>query len=193
MALNTKNMKSTAVGQMEAGNHEGRIAAVVYLGKHEQYFEGKSTGVKDMVTVVIEAADEQDDAGNNKIISKEFAVSNHEKAFLMKLCAAALGPEPDTGYDLDKLLGKPIGFTIKHSAAGYAKIEAVSPLREAQKAKVKALDNPPYYWDGSDGTPYKDHDFIPWVFCDSLGKRVKVSEMIAASVEPAGAAAAAPV
>jgi len=186
MALNTKNnnLSKVAAGQLEAGNHECRVVAVIYMGSHETTFEGVSTGVKPMMLAVFEAGDEQDDQGNNKIIAKEFAFSTHEKSFLKKLCLAALGAEPPDGYDLDKLINKPVSLAIKHSPGGYAKIDGVSALREQAKAKVRKLDNVPFFWDGSDGRPYVDCDFVPWVFSESLKKRVKVSEMIAASLTP---------
>lgn len=191
MGMNlTKGTGGGPADAPEAGTHEARIVFYIDLGTHPETFQGQPVGDKRKVYVGLEITDERDAQGNNKIMARDYTFSGHEKSGLFKLAEAALGPTPDGGHDMEKLLNQAVSVAVKINDKGYAEIEAVTALRPQQKAKVGKLDNPPFYWDLDSPAPYADHDWVPWVYSRAAGKRVKVSDMIAASRERAGAAKA---
>jgi len=183
MALNTKKDASFDYQGPEPGAHEARIVAVIYLGTHERTFEGVSKGMAKYIYIVYEITDEKDDKGFNKIMAKEYPLFSGDRANLSKVCLAALGAEPPDGWDLDKLPNQPVMLTVAMSKKGYANVGEVTALRPQQKAKVGKLDNVPFYWDNTSGTPYVDCDWVPWIYSHAASKRLKVSEYIAAGLD----------
>jgi hypothetical protein len=190
LKVSSKGTNGGGGGDVPAvGSHHCRIVAVIDLGTHPETYQGKSVGDRRKLLVVFEFTTEKDMEGRHKILARDYSVVGGDKAGLPKLCSAALailGPEPEDGWDVARLPGAAVCVAIKQNTKGYRDIDAVTPLLPDVRRGVPKPQNVPFYWDLDDEADYQDHDWIPWVFSKAAGKRVPVSEMIAASRERTG-------
>jgi hypothetical protein len=172
-----------------AGLHMARVVAVIDLGTHLESFKSGPLKEKRKLFVVYELTDEKDSEGKTKRIARDYTMSGADRAGIRKLCEAVFGKEPEGGWDMEKMVGAGVGLNVSHTegeSATFADAGDVVGLLPDVRRNVPKPTFPPFYWDMDSPADYQDRDWVPYVFCRALRKRIKASEMIAASKERDG-------
>lgn len=175
------------------GKYKAAIVAVIDLGTHAESYKGEAPSNKRKVYVVWELLGKAKQTdGSPFIMAETYTFSTHEKAGWRAIWEAHLGTikqESDiVGQPASRLLGTACRMKIVHKDNGeagearrvYANIAAngITELDDEVGERQKTV-NVPFLWAIASPEPYRDHDWVPYVFCRTLGKRVPVSEMIA--------------
>jgi len=119
---------------LETGSYVGRVYQIIHIGTTETAF-----GSKDKARITFELPEEmvvfsEEKGPQPRAISKEFALSTHEKSILGSLLSPWLGKEFVAGqpFDVESLLGKCGMVTITHETTRdgklYPSIASVTPL-----------------------------------------------------------------
>ena len=166
MTLQIKEMGTprTKAPRIPEGTYMGRIQSIVDLGLQPQtdYQTGEPIASKNKVLFTWELPSEritiEDDEGNEvskpRWISKEYTISNFQRAGLMEL-VNALSPNIS---ELSELLDFPCMISIGSTRTGNAKVTSV--VKPPAGMDVPVLENDPIAFNYSDPS---EEDFIPLV------------------------------
>lgn len=184
-------------------NHKAAVVAVIELGTHSESFQGAPPKPKHKILIAWEILDEKQSNGDPFILAEVMTFSTHENAFYREVweaCRGKVKQDSDiVGQDPECLLGMPCTLTIGHAKAKelkegetelrtYVNLDGIIPADRADRLKVQKTVNIPFLWDLANPAPFTDHDWLPYVYDRSIGKRVPVSDMIARSAERRGKA-----
>ncbi len=129
-----------------AGQFTGRITEVEDRGMIETTF-----GTKPKLSVKFECDSTTANDGGKYIIAKWFTISSHPKSALTKFRITLLGrpltPEEAAGLDPDELIGKQIGYLVKHverEAGIFANLDSVWPGGDAVTTDGSDSDKLPF-------------------------------------------------
>lgn len=123
------------------GVHVARCCGLIDLGMQFSEMFNKSTHkALIMWELVEETYEDEEGETKNRVISKEFSLSLHEKSSLTKVLEAWRGAkfteEELAGFDLNKVLGKACQLQIIHTTKGdktYANIAAIMAMPKGMK------------------------------------------------------------
>jgi hypothetical protein len=144
-----KKSGNNKFGRVEDGTYAARIVQVIDLGIQKNEFQGEEK-IEPQVMITFEFPTETVEIEGKqrpRWLSKQYKVSNHEKAALTQVI---LSVDPDgkttgKGKYPEKLLGLPCMVTVGTTASGNAKVVGVSRLMKG--LKVDELANPGVYFD----------------------------------------------
>ena len=129
-----------------AGQFTGRITGVEDQGLIETHF-----GTKPKLAVKLVCDSSTAASGAKYTIAKWFTISSHPKSALTKFRITLLGrpltPEEAAGLDPDELIGKQIGYLVKHverEAGIFANLDSVWPGGDAVTTDGSDSDKLPF-------------------------------------------------
>ncbi len=153
MGLNLEKMHTARAKQprIEEGTYPARFSAVIDLGIQPQtdWQTGEATDSKPRVlitwTLPTETIEREHDDGTvetiQRVISKEYTLSNHEKSNIVALVKAMGTPMSD----LTSLLDEPCMISIGSTMNGNAKV--TNAVKAPKGMPVDELSSPAYYFD----------------------------------------------
>ena len=166
MSLDITTYKSggTDLGRAEDGTYPARLTQVIGLGVQpmEDYQTGEPKDPKHRVILTFEFPTELINIGGEdkpRWYMKEYTLSNHEKAGIVKL-VNALDPTGGTTA-LNELVGKPCMVVIGTTSSGKAKITGVTALMKG--LEVAKLSKPPLVFDPSEPDLNTFNGFPDWL------------------------------
>lgn len=135
--------------RLEDGTYMARIVNIIDLGVQEDTYEGEKK-IAHKIFVQFEFPTEMitiNDEEKPRWLGKDFAVSLHEKATLVKLVSAADpdGSKTRKGRNLKALLDLPLMVTVGSTNTGNAKIAGMARLMKGMT--VPPLANPLVFFD----------------------------------------------
>lgn len=149
MTLDLNKAKSGGTfTRAEDGSYPARFVQVIDLGvqPQEDYQTGEAKEPKPRVLLTFEFPTERIEVNGEdrpRWYSKEYTISNHEKAGILKV-VKSLDPSGKE-MQLSKLLGKPCLITIGSTSTGKPKIVSIAPPMKGME--VGELENPPVAFD----------------------------------------------
>jgi hypothetical protein len=165
-----------------AGTHPARLVRLIDLGTQLSTFDGEEKKQRKLL-LVFEICDGElrTDDGKPFLVSKRFGASLHPRASLRQALAAwggrDLTPEELKGFDLAKLLGKPVLLGVTHAERDgrtFANISGLSRMPKGMQVEAATERLVHFSLDAPD-----------WETYESLGERLR--QQIASSPEFAAA------
>ena len=173
-----------------AGNHPGRIAAILDCGTHLED-KTKDDGTKYQadtrkLVLVYELAKKQPN-GEPFTIAQKFTWSMHEKSSFFGLVTQITGKKFAAGekFNPTDLLGKPIMVNVVHKGSNgktFANVGTVSQFPDG--FPLPTFEYGPVLWSVMDRTPFPDADWFPFSYGQSLHNFAAESKEGAAFMVP---------
>jgi len=160
-----KSVGGKDFGVIEPDTYEARLVQIIDLGVQTQidYQTKEPKPSQNRAILTFEFPTERIEVKGEdrpRWYSREYTLSSHEKAGIMKV-VAALDPKWDVDKPLSDLLGKPCQVCIEHTSGGKPKITNI--VKVGKSMKVGELENPATFFDFDDPNIDLFKTFPQWI------------------------------
>lgn len=175
------------------GNAKLVIVAVIDLGSHMESFAGAEAKPVHYAMVVYEMQGWADSKGAPAVFAECYSLSVSQKAKLRRVVVACGFKNPSAGFDVGRLLGRPLRAAVVHSDNGkqgeerreycdldmHGLADAADQLPEGKYAKTAYM---PFAYSIEQGD-YVESDWIPWRYFFPFKAVASPGEIISRCIE----------
>lgn len=173
-----------------AGNHPGRIAAIVDIG-HQPVERTEKDGTRYVadtrqIVLVFELAKKKPE-GDPHVMGVRYTWSMNEKANFYKFVKSVTGRDYANGetFDTMDLLGKPVMVSVALSAPNangkqFSNVTSIGSFPEG--FPEPKWEHEPFAWSVLEKTGFPDRAWLPWIYGKTIG------DLAAGSCESRGVA-----